>query len=126
MLNLIVGAIQAWITPVIPLLMSDQTPLVSGPMNSAQISWLASSGSLGGILGNLIFSSLSSRYGCKYATVWLTLPCMSFWLFVYFGPTYDYLLIGRWIGGISGGGILSTLYLYTAEIANDEYALLPN
>lgn len=120
MLNFLVGTIHAWITPVLPILMSDDTPLATGPLDNEQISWLASCGSLGAIIGNFIFSAITSWCGCKRATTWLSLPSVIFWLAVYFGTTYNHLMIGRLVGGIVGGGVFSTLSIYTAEVANDE------
>lgn len=124
MLNLILGAIQAWITPVVPILMSDDTPLLNGPLDHHQISWIASSGTIGGIIGNFVCSFLTSICGCKQSTTWQTLPCILFWLIIYFGPTYEYLMVARLLGGIVGGGLISTLTIYTSEISNDELAYL--
>lgn len=115
-----VGTIHAWMAPVIPLLMSDNTPLTSGPLTSEQISWLGSSGSLGGLFGNFIYSWITAISGGKRATTWLTVPCVIFWLFTYFGTTYDYLLVGRLMGGVVSGGVMSSLTIYTSEISNDE------
>lgn len=119
-MNFILGSIQSWITPVIPILMSDNTPLITGPLNNEQMSWLASSGSIGAIIGNFAFSAVTSFWGCKQSTLWLALPSVGFWLFVYFGNTFEYLVIGRLVGGVVSGGLLSTLTIYTSEIANDE------
>lgn len=121
--NFMVGTIHAWITPVLSLLMSDDTPLSSGPLTNEQVSWLGSSGSLGAIIGNFVFSAMGAFCGCKQATTWITLPCVVFWLFVYFGTTYDYLFVGRVLGGAVGGGLSSTLPIYTSEISNDEWVL---
>lgn len=121
-LNFVLGAIQAWITPVIPTLMSEATPLTNGPLDHNQISWIASSGAIGGIIGNFASSAITSFCGCKQSTSWLTLPCVAFWLIIYFGSAYEHLVIGRTLGGLVGGGLISTLTIYTSEISNDELA----
>lgn len=36
------GAVIGWFSPTLPILMSDDTPLVTGPLKSDEISWLGS------------------------------------------------------------------------------------
>lgn len=76
-------------------LSSKETPLVDGPLNKYDISWLASVSSLGSIVGTFIFGWLTFMIGCKRAMLFLGLPSVTFWLFVYFGDTFYHLLFGR-------------------------------
>ncbi len=43
-----------------------------------------------------------------------------FWLSVLLADTYNELVIGRFFGGVTGGGILVCMPLFVAEIANKE------
>lgn len=51
----------------------------------------------------------------------MAIPEVAFWLFIYFGNHYYYIVAARFIMGIAAGGIIPPLVLYVSEIANDEY-----
>lgn len=66
--NLIIlsqGCNFGWIPPILPLWMSDDTPLSSGPMSTEEISWVVSIGSLGTLSAAFVFHSIVDRLGCK-------------------------------------------------------------
>lgn len=66
--NLIVfthGCLVAWVTPVLPLLKSNDTPLTTGPLSMEEVSWLVSLGSLGSMFAALPIRSVTNRVGCK-------------------------------------------------------------
>lgn len=54
-----------WIAPVLPLWMSEDTPLTSGPMSTEEISWVVSIRSLGTLSAAFVFHSIVVRLGCK-------------------------------------------------------------
>lgn len=114
------GTINGWVSPVSPLLLSDDTPLRSGPLTSVELSWIGSMISIGGIFGSLIFGYLTSILGCKRAMIYLTFPSMLFWFLIYFGDTYYYIVIARFLAGLAAGGIQTTVVLFISEIANDK------
>lgn len=51
----------------------------------------------------------------------LTFPALAFWLLIFFGTTYYHVLVARFFQGFTAGGILNTMILYIADIANDKY-----
>lgn len=114
------GTIVGWVSPALPLLLSDDTPLISGPLTNVQLSWIGSLPSFAAIFGTTTFGYISSVMGVKRAMIFLTFPSMLFWFFVYFGNTYQYLYFARLAAGISGGGMQSTVILYISEIANNK------
>lgn len=66
--NLIVfshGSLYGWISPILPLLKSDDTPLTTGPLSSKEISWIVSIGSIGCVSAAFIYPSITNRIGCK-------------------------------------------------------------
>lgn len=105
---------------------------------------------LAGIVGTFLFGIFMTIFGCKRAMLLLSLPCLAFWLLVYFGNTYYHILIGRFFQGITGGnsknnhsiqwgyfwlnqirfffffivgGIQSSIVLYVSEIADNKWAI---
>lgn len=106
-----------WVSPVLPLLKSDDSPLDTGPLTVEQSSWIGSSHCLTGIIGLFTFIYMSNRFGCKFAMNWLGLSHLGFWLLVLFGTRFSHLIIARLIGGIASGGVFGTMPLFIADIA---------
>ncbi|XP_055295471.1 facilitated trehalose transporter Tret1-like isoform X2 [Sitodiplosis mosellana] len=113
------GTMNGWLSPALPTLLSENTPLITGPLTNEQLSWLGSISALAGIIGTFIFGVIITFFGCKRAMLLLSLPCLTFWFLVYFGDTYYHLLTGRFFQGVTGGGIQSSIVLYISEIADD-------
>lgn len=114
------GCVLGWFPPVLLLLVSDETPLITGPLTTEQLSWLGSVNCIGGLFGSFTFGFFTSLMGCKRAMLFLTLPSISFWLLVYFGTSYYYILFARFFVGWTGAGIQSTVVLFVAEIADNK------
>lgn len=54
-----------WLTPVLPLLKSEDTPLTSGPLSLEDVSWMASIAPIGSVFSALIFRWITIRIGSK-------------------------------------------------------------
>lgn len=109
-----------WTSPALPFLSSKDTPLESGPLTNDQISWIGSINCAGGLCGTISLGYFISKMGSKRAILLLTIPEVAYWILIYFGNHYYYILIARVLNGFAGGGILTSLVLYISEIANDE------
>lgn len=109
-----------WFSPSLPILLSEDTPLVSGPLSSSELSWVGSINNLGALGGVLTFGFITTFLGCKRAILFLSLPSIAFWLLIYFGNTYYHLLFARCFAGWTGGGIQTTIVLFVSEISNDD------
>lgn len=114
------GCIVGWLSPALPILFSDNTPLITGPMTNEQLSWISSMSSIGAIVGTFIFGFMSSMMGSKRAMTFLALPAITYWVLVHFGDTYYHLFWARFITGLTVGGMQSGVALYVSEISNDE------
>lgn len=114
------GTIAGWIAPVLPLLLSEKSPLTSGPLTTVQLSWIGSIPSISAIIGSFFFGYLTSILGCKRTMILIAFPSILFWFLVYFGNTYYTLFIARFAMGLSMGGIQTIAILYVSEIANNE------
>lgn len=114
------GCIIGWFSPALPKLLSSDTPLLTGPLNSEQVSWIGSITSIGAICGSLTFGSLTTYFGCKRTMICLALPSTLFWIIIYFGNAYYQILLARFFTGWTGGGIQTTAVLFISEISNNE------
>lgn len=63
-----------WLSPNLPKLQSNETPLQSGPMTLSETSWIGSCFSIGAIVGNCVFGILSNYIGRKNTLCILALP----------------------------------------------------
>lgn len=115
------GCIIGWIAPALPKLASPGTPLQSGPLTNEQISWIGSINCVGSLIGSMIFGYIAAVMGCKRATLLLAIPSILFWLLIYFGSNFYYILFANFCGGWVTGGSSATIILYISEIANDKY-----
>lgn len=107
-------------SPSLPLLLSDDTPLKTGPITNEQLSWLGAMNSVGSIVGTFIVGAISALMGSKRAMTFIAYPTIAFWLLIYFGDTFYHILIARFCGGLTGGGMQSGVVLYISEISNDK------
>ena len=113
-------AIIGWVSPALPLLLSDDTPLISGPLSVSEMSWLGSIISIGGVTGNLLFTYLTTTIGRKRAIIFLAFPQTAFWLLVLFGNHVYHLLLARYLAGCTGGGIFICIPIFVTEIADSK------
>lgn len=121
--NLIIlshGCVVGWFSPALPTLLSDDTPLITGPMSNEEISWISSMSSIGALVGTFIFGFMASQIGPKRSMSFLAFPPITYWILVRFGNTFYYLLAARFITGWTLGGIQSVIALYVSEISNDK------
>lgn len=109
-----------WLSPSLPILLSENTPLKTGPLTNEQLSWIGSISVLAGIFGTFIFGFIITFIGCKRAMLLLSIPCLAFWILVYAGDTYYHILIARFAQGVTDGGIQSSIVLYISDIADNK------
>lgn len=103
-----------------PILLSNGTPLKSGPLTNEQLSDIGSINALSSIASSLVFGFIAKVVGCKRAILFLTAPSIMFYVLIYIGDTYAHLVCARLIAGIVGGGIQTVMIIYVAEIADDK------
>lgn len=118
LLTLGFGMILAWASPMLPLLMSDKTPLPSGPITSDDS---ANSGALfcgGASVCTILFGFLADRYGRKiggYISVALLLIA---WIITILATSVWHILLARLIAGFFSGGVWFVIPLFVTEITD--------
>lgn len=128
-----------WLSPYLPLLQSDSSPLTTGPISLEETSWIGAILCLGGVVGNSSFGFLCNWIGRKRAITLLAFPNMvrilsymffylsllyifqGFWLCIMFGRYVYHLYFARFLAGCTGGGLFVCIPLFVAEIAEDRY-----
>lgn len=118
------GCMIGWIAPASPQLMSNETPLKTGPLTFEQLSWIGSINSIGAILSTFTFGFITLFLGCKRTILLLAVPSVIFFVLIFFGDTYYHILFARFMTGWSGGGIQTTLIIYIADVANNEWLFI--
>lgn len=121
LISLSQGMVIGWLSPAIPLLASNSTPLSTGPLTNEEISWIGSLGSVGGLLGCISLGFITTRIGSRNAVMLLAWPSIAYFLLIRFGDTYYYLMVARFVSGWAGAGMYGTITLYISEIANDKW-----
>lgn len=137
------GASVGWVSPALPVLLSNDTPLVTGPITTEQLSWIGSMSNFGSTCGTFIFGALSVLLGAKRCMYIVAIPQIIFWLLILYGNTYHHILLGlfcfcyfiikayfisfliycvpgRFSSGLSAGGIQTGVVLFVAEISNNK------
>lgn len=112
------GCAIGWLSPILPLLRSDDSPLQSGKITIEEASWIGSISSIGSVVGTIYFGLISIYFGCKNTLVFCAFPVAIFWLFVIFATNAWHLCAGRFIQGLTAGAFLC-VQLYLADIASD-------
>lgn len=141
-----------WFSPALPLLLSPDTPLLSGPLRTDQLSWAGSITAISAALGSLLFGYWTVKVGTKRTMLILSIPqivrlhsttcrtCFNWnhlqisWALLIFGPAAEYIVASRFLTGLVGGGAQTCTALYFAEISDDNirgklstfYSLLRN
>ncbi|XP_031622892.1 facilitated trehalose transporter Tret1-like [Contarinia nasturtii] len=113
------GVTAGWASPSLILLTSDETPLQSGQITMDEASAVAALTSLGGLIGNIFFGWITSKFGRKNPLVFMTIPTIISWLLILYGQNVFHLYASRILSGFVGGGIFVIVPAFLSEIAVD-------
>ncbi|XP_037811265.1 facilitated trehalose transporter Tret1-like isoform X2 [Lucilia sericata] len=68
--------------------------------------------------GNIMVGILQNIVGRKIAIYFLAFPHVCLWILIYCAQSVEYLMIGRFLGGFTGGGCYVVFPLFISEIAD--------
>lgn len=68
------GSICGWPSAAYSVLQSNETPLRSGPMTVAELSWMVGFLCVGGFVGNIFFGCITNHCGRKLPILSLAIP----------------------------------------------------
>ena len=109
------GSSLGWVSPVLPHLLSQETPVGHEPMTDESASWLIGALCLGGLVTTPFLGPLSEKLGRKVLGCWIILPCVISWMLKIFAPNQNYLIAARFLAGMNGAGCIFLIPLYISE-----------
>lgn len=63
-----------WFSPSLPILVSNESPLPSGPLNLSEIGWIGAFPALGAIFGVLVYGLLATKIGYRNSILQTVIP----------------------------------------------------
>lgn len=114
-----VSMTSTWISPVLPQLTSDDTPL-EAPLTKAEESWLVSGEKLGAVIGCILAACLTDRIGRKRMLLVGAIPTFISMMSSAFNKKVIVLIILRIVTGISSGVSFVVLPLYIGEVSEKD------
>ncbi|XP_052892091.1 uncharacterized protein LOC128300161 [Anopheles moucheti] len=112
------GVTVGWPAPIIPLLRSPDTPLPGGPVTVEEASWIGATLCIGGTIGTILFALIHTHFGKKVALLLMSVPHLILWTLILVGDSVWYIYWARFCSGLTGGGVVSVVPLYIADIAD--------
>ncbi|KAH8263048.1 hypothetical protein KR044_003680 [Drosophila immigrans] len=106
-----------WLSPTLRKLQTPDSPL-SFPLDVNEVSWVGSALGIGSVIGNSLSGLLISRLGSKTCLLFIALPHSCLWIMVYFARSVEFLIVGRMLAGITGGGIYILHPLFISEFCD--------
>uniref|UniRef100_A0A0C9PI60 Tret1_31 protein n=1 Tax=Fopius arisanus TaxID=64838 RepID=A0A0C9PI60_9HYME len=107
-----------WLTPIIPLLLKEDTPVGTEPMTNDEISWISSVIALMPLIILPIAAWGVERFGRKKIGCIITLPLIAAWLITYFADSFWQLIIVRILMGTSLALMYAVVPVYVPEISD--------
>lgn len=113
------GTTISWSSPVIGKLTTDATENpFSFKISEEEASWISALLNLGAAIGPFLFGNLTDRIGRKFTILGTGIPLLFGQLLMSFVDSVNSFYIGRFLCGLSIGGIFNVIPVYVAEIAN--------
>lgn len=113
------GLAFGWVSPLIKLLHSEDTPLYR-PVTIDELSWIGANVCFGGIFGNIVAGVILDKIGRKWSIILLGIPQIGLWATTIFATDVHHFYIARFLGGFTGGAIFVCLPIFVAEISSAE------
>lgn len=121
LLIFIEGLSISWSAPYVPLLMTHETPLESGPMTENEVSWIVALSSCGGVISTIICGLLLETIGRKYTLILAGIPCSIGWLCILLAKEGFLLGFGRILTGCAGSLAFMSVPVFVSEITDDQH-----
>lgn len=88
-------------------------------MTPETISWIGSIVFIGSLVGTLFWGTMSDNIGRKPTCLLSAIPCVISWSMILIAQNYEWLIIARFIIGLTFSGIYLSAPIYVAEIADE-------
>lgn len=108
-----------WISPLLKLLYSADTPLYR-PVTIDELSWIGAYVCIGGLFGDVFAGVCLDRIGRKKTMIICCLPQIGLWAIAIFATDVYHFYIARILSGFAGGALYVANPIYVAEISSKE------
>lgn len=68
------GCAVGWLSPSLPILLSNDSPLASGPLTTTEAGWIGAMIPFGAFIGTMIFGVLANYIGSKHSLMASIIP----------------------------------------------------
>ncbi|XP_063241703.1 facilitated trehalose transporter Tret1-like [Bacillus rossius redtenbacheri] len=113
------GNFMGWISPVLPLLQSKDTPAAFPPIGDEEASWISSVSSLASVLYIPLISYVADKLGRKWAGYLVAAPFVTCWVLVLCADSVVIMYAARCLGGLSAGGAGILVPTFINDVAED-------
>lgn len=96
---------------------TPESPL-SFSASVTEVSWVGSALGCGAMVGNALIGVLHPYIGSKLCLLFIALPQTCLWFLAYFAKSVEYLYVGRFLGGVSSGGMYIVHSMFLSEISD--------
>lgn len=111
-----------WSSPNVPILLSSESPLSTGPVSLNDSTWISSLFCIGGAVGALAYGLIVDVVGRKWSLLLLGIPQAISWALIAFVMNVQALMVARFLIGFSAGGMFLIIPLFVTEISNAKYS----
>ncbi|XP_062551194.1 facilitated trehalose transporter Tret1-like isoform X2 [Armigeres subalbatus] len=113
------GSSSGWMSPSILILMSENSPLKSGPITADEGAWIGAILCVGGLVGSTASGWMADRYGRKRTAYVAVIPQIVSWIMVMVADNVYYLYAMRLLSGFGGGVCYTIIPMFIGEISED-------
>ncbi|XP_063241612.1 uncharacterized protein LOC134541845 [Bacillus rossius redtenbacheri] len=114
------GTTYGWLTPMLPLLQSDSSPLGIPPISDGEASWIASVATLARLVSIPAYMYSHDRLGRRVTAYLTAAPLVACWAMLLAARSALMLLVARLLFGVSSAGICLLVPSYLSDIAEDD------
>lgn len=109
-----------WSSPSLPVLLSTESPLITGAITLEQASWINSMVCIGGGVGAILIGFVLDLVGRKNSLLCCGAVQIISWLLIPFVHTVFSLYLSRFLAGFAGGAFYVIIPVFITEMSNDE------
>ncbi|CAH1135590.1 unnamed protein product [Ceutorhynchus assimilis] len=110
------GLGMSWPSPVIPKLLSEESPF-GRPITTTEEAWIAAFTPLGSAIGPLAAGYYADKFGRKKALIASAVPMIIGFLITAFAKQVELYYVARFLVGIGTGSAFTVVPMYIGEIA---------
>lgn len=114
------GSACAWAGPNFLVLLSNDSPLQSGPLSMSEASMVVSLPCFGAIIATVFFTFIIDRISRKMLLIFIAIPELLCWTAMLLATNVYHLYAIRIVMGFCGAGCYITVPVFVSEIAADK------